>query len=57
MLENFRVSIVLAQPFYRKVLQVSQEELDADYNAIMAEMMQPDFRAHWQFLTAWGTKS
>jgi len=57
MLENFRVSIVLAQPFYRKVLQVSQEELDADYNAIMAEMMQPDFRAHWQFLTAWGMKS
>jgi SAM-dependent methyltransferase len=56
MLENFRVSMVLAQPFYRKVLQVSQDELDADYNAVMAEMMSPDFRAHWYFLTAWGIK-
>jgi SAM-dependent methyltransferase len=57
MFENFRVSIVLAQPFYKKMLQVSQEELDADYNAALAEMMQPDFRALWYFLTAWGVKS
>jgi SAM-dependent methyltransferase len=57
MLENFRVSMVLSQPFYHKMLQVSQEELDANYNATMAEMMRPDFRAHWQFLTAWGVKS
>lgn len=57
MLENFRVSMILSQPFYHKMLQVSQEELDANYNATMAEMMRPDFRAHWQFLTAWGVKS
>lgn len=52
--ENFRVSMVLAQPFYKKMLQVSQEELDADYNAVLLEMMQPDFRGLWYFVTAWG---
>lgn len=52
--ENFRVSMVLAQPFYKKMLQVSQEELDADYNAVLLEMMQPDFRALWYFVTTWG---
>ena len=52
--ENFRISMILAQPFYKKVLQISQEELDTTYNAIMQDMMQPDFRGLWYFVTAWG---
>lgn len=57
MFENFRVSMKLAQPFYLKMSEVTQEELDKEYDATLLEMMQPDFRAIWYFLTVCGIKS
>lgn len=57
MFENMRVAMKLAQPFYLKMSDVTQDELDKEYEAILQEMMQPHFRALWYFLTAWGIKS
>jgi len=57
MFENLRVGIKLAQPFFLKMSEATQEELDTEYDATLLEMMQPQFRAIWYFLTAWGIKS
>jgi ubiquinone/menaquinone biosynthesis C-methylase UbiE len=57
MFENMRAGMKLAQPFFLKMSEATQEELDREYEATLLEMMQPDFRGIWYFLTAWGIKS
>lgn len=54
--ENFKVAYKLVQPFLVKTNVASQEELDTLYNQMLAEMMQPDFRALWYYLGVWGQK-
>jgi len=54
--ENFKVAYKLVQPFLVKMNVASQAELDTLYNQMLAEMMQPDFRALWYYLGVWGQK-
>lgn len=42
-------------PFMRKWTQVP-DDYEQIYQQMLSEMQQPDFRATWNLLTAWGTK-
>ncbi len=54
--ENFKVAYKLVQPFLVKMKVATQDELDTLYNQMLAEMMQPTFRALWYYLGVWGQK-
>jgi len=42
-------------PFLQK-WGCATEDYDAVYQQALIEMQQPDFRAIWPIITAWGTK-
>jgi SAM-dependent methyltransferase len=54
--ENFKVAYKLVQPFLIKMQIATQQELDALYDQMLAEMMLPTFRALWYYLGVWGRK-
>lgn len=54
--ENFKVAYKLVQPFLVKMQVATQQELDTFYHQMLAEMMQPTFRALWYYLGVWGQK-
>jgi hypothetical protein len=54
---NLFIGMKLAQPFLLKMGVATQEHLNALYEQVLFEAMQEDFRAHWNFLRVWGTRS
>jgi ubiquinone/menaquinone biosynthesis C-methylase UbiE len=53
--EDVRFGSQTTKPFFQK-WECITEEYDAVCEQAMIEMQQPDFRATWEMLTAWGTK-
>jgi len=53
--ENSRFAFQTLQPFLQK-WGCTPEDYDAIYQQAVIEMQQPDFRATWPLVTAWGTK-
>ncbi len=46
----------LGQPFLIKMGVTTQQEVEALYQRALEEMMSPDYRALWYFLSVWGEK-
>lgn len=53
--ENFAHLFQILRPFIHK-WGCASEEYDAIYKQALSEIQQPDFRASWHLLCAWGTK-
>ncbi len=53
--ENSRFAFQTLLPFLQK-WGCASEDYDAIYQQAVIEMQQPDFRATWPLVTAWGTK-
>jgi ubiquinone/menaquinone biosynthesis C-methylase UbiE len=54
---NLFVGMKLVQPFLLKTGVATQEHLNALYEQVLFDALQPDFRAYWNFLRVWGTRS
>jgi ubiquinone/menaquinone biosynthesis C-methylase UbiE len=54
MYENLKVGFKLGQPFIIKMGVATQEELDALYDRVLADMLSDTFRALWYFLSVDG---
>lgn len=55
LIDNVRHSFQTFLPFLRKWTHVP-EDYEAIYQQTLREMQQPDFRACWNFVTAWGIR-
>jgi hypothetical protein len=54
--QTTRAGFKLGQPFLIKLGVTTQQEVEALYQRALEEMMSPDYRALWYFLSVWGEK-
>src|SRR5579859_4669624 len=54
--QNFTISFQLLQPFLVKMKVTTPEEVDQLYHQAREEMVKPEFRAVWFYLSVWGEK-
>lgn len=54
--QNYRVAYAQSQPLFIQMGIATQQEFEAAYEQMLAELMSEDFRGTWSFLTAVGHK-
>lgn len=54
---NYEAAYAQLQPLFVKTGLITKEDVEQLYQQLLAEIHSDDFRAMWNFMTAWGTKA